>query len=116
VRSRRGVTLLEVLVAVAVLAVGVVALERLLARSVGAVTADAEASRAMVVARALLAETALRPPEPGHVEGTRPDGLRFERDVWRTAHPLLREVHIRVQGDSAGSSCELVELVRVPAA
>src|SRR5262249_3944640 len=38
--ARRGMTLLEVLVAVAVLATGVVAAERLLARSVSAVATD----------------------------------------------------------------------------
>ena len=114
--GRRGLTLLEVLVAVTVLAVGVVALQRLLAGSVAAVAADREASRAMAAARAVLAEVALRPPEPGHVEGVRADGLRFERDVWRTAHPRLREVRVRIHGETAGTSCELVELVRVPPA
>jgi len=115
-RSRRGLTLLEALVAVAVLSIGVVALERLLVRSVAGVGADAVATRAMVAAQALLAEAALAPPEPGHVAGTRPDGLHFERDVWRTPHPRLREVRVRVYGDEAGTACELVELVRVPSA
>jgi prepilin-type N-terminal cleavage/methylation domain-containing protein len=114
--ARRGLTLLEALVAVAVLSVGVVALERLLARSVAGVGADALATRAMVAAQAMLAEAVLAPPEPGHIAGTRPDGLHFERDVWRTPHPRLREVRVRVYGDQAGSACELVELVRVPAA
>ena len=109
-------TLLEVAVAAAVLAVGIVALQRLLAGSVAAVAADAEASRAMIAARALLAEAALRPPEPGHLDGVRADGLRFERDVRRTVHPRLREIRVRVRGDAAGTSCELVELVRVPPA
>jgi len=45
----------------------------------------------------------------------RPDGLHFERDVWRTPHPRLREVRVRVYGDQAGTACELVELVRVRA-
>ena len=49
--TRRGMTLLEVLVAVAVLATGVVAVERLLARSVGAVATDAELTRAMLLGR-----------------------------------------------------------------
>jgi len=109
----RGLTLLETLVAVAILAVGVTALQRLVVRSVATVAADGDASRAMVLARALLAEAELRPPEPGHGEGTGPGGLRFERDVARTAHPALREVAIRVT-TSGGASAELVELVRVP--
>lgn len=112
---RRGMTLLEVLVAVAVLAVGVTALQRLLVRGVATVAVDREASRAMMLARAVLADAELRPPEPGHTEGARPGGLRFERDVRRTAHPALREVRVRVSA-GGGAACELVELVRVPPA
>jgi len=113
---RRGVTLLEVLVAVAVLAVGIVALQRLLVGSVVAVAADRDATRAMAAARAVLAEATLRLPEPGRIEGVRADGLRFEREVRPTVHPRLREVRVRVHGDAAGTSCELVELIRVPPA
>ena len=112
---RRGMTLLEVLVAVAVLAVGVTALQRLLVSGIATVAVDAEASRGMMLAHALLADAELRPPEPGHTEGARPDGLRFERDVRRTAHPSLREVRVRVSA-GRGAVCELVELVRVPPA
>ena len=108
-------TLVEVLVALAVLAVGVVSLQRLLVRSVAMVARDGEASRAMLLARALLAEAELRPPEPGHTEGARPGGLRFDRDVRRTPHPALREVRVRVSA-GGGTACELVELVRVPPA
>ena len=111
---RRGFTLVEVLVAVAVLALGVTALQRLVVRSVATVAADADATRTMLLARALLAEAELRPPEPGHADGVRPGGLRFARDVLRTAHPALREVRVQVWSDAPGSACELVELVRVP--
>jgi prepilin-type N-terminal cleavage/methylation domain-containing protein len=116
VTSRRAFTLLEAVVALAVLAIGVVALERLLVRSIAGVAADVAASRAMMSARAVLTEAELRPPEPGHAVGTDPDGLRFERDVVRTAHPGLREVTVRVQPADGGPPCELVELIRVPAA
>jgi type II secretion system protein I len=115
VSARRGVTLLEVLVALVVLAVGVTSVQRLLARGVATVAVDGEASRAMMLARALLAEAELRPPEPGHEEGTRAGGLRFERDVQRTPHPSLRQVRVRVSA-GGGAACELVELVRVPPA
>jgi type II secretion system protein I len=113
-RRQRGLTLLEVLVALVVLAVGVTAMQRLLARSVHGIDVDARVSRAMVTARALLAEAAIDPPEPGSIAGERA-GLRFEREVRRTAHPALREVRVRV---SAGgdATCELVEVIRVPAA
>ena len=113
-QGRRGLTLLEVLVALAVLATGVTALQRLLARSVATIGADARLSRAMLEARALLTQAELTPPEPGHDGGERGGGLRFERDVWRTVHPELREVRVRVYWDAGGRACELVELIRVP--
>src|SRR5262249_2924328 len=91
-RDRRGLALLEVLVGLAVLAIGVTAVQRLFSRSVAAVASDAEAGRAMALARALLAEAEVSPPEPGHTEGQRADGLRYQRDVRRTPHPGLREV------------------------
>ena len=112
----RGLTLVEVLVALTVLAVGMTAVQRLLVRSARTVAADADASRAMGLARALLAEAELRPPEPGHAEGLRSGDLRFERDVRPTLHPGLREVRIRVWADAAGTACDLLELVLVPPA
>jgi type II secretion system protein I len=117
--ARRGMTLLEVLVAVAVLATGVVGAERLLARSVSAVATDASLTRAMLLARALLAEAELAPPETGHQTGDLGAqggaGFRFERDVTATPHPGLREVRVRVAPVAGeGVPCELVELIRVP--
>jgi len=112
-RAPRGLTLLEVAVALAVLAIGVVALARLLDRSVATIADDARLSRAMLAARALLAETALATPEPGVDEGERA-GLRFTREVRPTLHPTLREVRVRVgDGPRDRAACELVELVRV---
>jgi len=108
----RGFTLVEVLVALVVLAVGVVALQRLAVRSVAAIGSDARATDAMLLARALLAEAALAPPEPGHSEGTRA-GLRWARDVSRAPHPRLREVRVHVTRGDDGA-VELVELIRVP--
>jgi hypothetical protein len=75
----------------------------------------------MLLARTLLAEATLAPPEPGHVEGDLAGrgayaaGLRFSREVRTTPHPGLREVHVRVSwGPRPGDACELVELIRVP--
>src|SRR5262252_9117947 len=105
----RGFTLLEVMVAVVVLAVGVTAVERLFARSLLTIGADADRDRGMLLLRTLMAEAELAPPEPGHLDGERA-GLRFEREAFRTPHPLLREVHVRVRtGD--GSELELVEVI-----
>ena len=113
-RGPRGVTLLELVIALAVLAIGVTALQGLVARSLGTLAADAEASRALAVARSLLAEAALSPPDPGRADGRR-DGLRFQRDVLPSVHPALREVHVHVDA-ADGGGCDLVEVIRVPPA
>ncbi len=113
-RPQRGITLLEVLVALAILAIGVVALQRLLVRSVATVMADHRTTRAMLLARALLAEAETQPPEPGRSDGVGPGGLRFEREVRRTLHPALREVRVRVYPEAGGTACEVMEMVRVP--
>lgn len=114
-RPRRGLTLLEVVVAIAVLSIGVVALDRLVGRSVATIADDARLTRGMLAARRLLAETVLAAPEPGFEEGER-DGLRFTREIRPTAHPALREVRVRV-GSSSGdpAACELVEMIRARA-
>src|SRR5581483_3577250 len=70
--ATRGLTLLEVVVALAVLAVGITSLQRLVAGSVLAVGSDAALTRAMLAAESVLAEAAVHVPEPGHVEGDRP--------------------------------------------
>lgn len=114
--SRRGLTLLEVLVALAVLAIGVTAMQQLVVRSVATLAADARLGRAMVAAQAILAEAAAAPPEPGYVAGETAGGLHFEREVRRTIHRALREVRVRVYPERGALPCELVELVDVPPA
>ena len=106
-------TLLEVVVALAVLAIGVTALQRLVAVSVRGIATDVRLTEATLLARTLLAEAEVRTPEPGHVEGERPGALHYTRDTTPTAHPGLREVRVRVSWE-AGQACELVEMVRVP--
>jgi len=113
-RRRRGLTLLEVVVALAVLAIGVTALQRLLATSVRGIATDVRLTEATLLARALLAEAEVRTPEPGHIEGERPGALRYARDTTPTAHPGLREVRVRVSWEN-DQACELVEMIRVPA-
>lgn len=110
----RGLLLLEVLAAVAVLALGMTALQRLVTRSVAGMTEVRVRTRAMFAAQALLADAALAPPEPGQANGTTPEGLRFERQVTRTPHPALREVRVAVYPEGAvDTPCELVEVIRV---
>ena len=115
-RSDRGLGLLEVLVALVVLAVGVTALQRLVTRSVGTLGEDLRITRAMLAAQTLLTEAALAPPEPGETSGRTPDGLRFERAVARTPHPALRQIRVRVWPDAGSAPCELLEVVHVPPA
>jgi len=109
--KRAGFTLLEVLVAIAVLAIGVAALQRLLVRSIASVAQDAQVTRAMFVARGLLAEAAAAPPDLGLAAGVRAD-LGWEREVTAAGHPALREVRVRVRWDD-GPGVQLVEVVRV---
>jgi len=116
-RSHRGFTLVEALVALAVVAVGALAGERLLARSARTVAAEQAAGRAQLAAQTVLAEARHEPLPLGTTAGTTEAGVRFEREVRATAHPALREIHVRTQaGTGAGESCELVEVVRAPLA
>jgi general secretion pathway protein I len=112
--ARRGFTLVEAVVAVAVLASAGVALQRLVVRSFGTVEHDARRARTLVVARALVAEAAIRPPAGGRDAGERPDDLRWVREVRPTPDPHLREVRVRVESRDGGDGAELVELVYVP--
>lgn len=111
--SRHAFTLVEVVVAVAVLAIAGTALQRLVTGSLRTVTSDLRRMQALDAARTLLAETTLR-PVPGADAGTRDEGLRFAREVRPTAHPRLLEVRIRVEGADGHDGAELVELVYAP--
>jgi type II secretion system protein I len=114
-RGRRAAfTLVEAVVALAVVATVVVASERLLARSARTVAGERAAVRAQLMAQTLLAEARLGPLPLGVVQGDDGTGAVFEREVVRTAHPALREVRVRVEvGAEAGGRCELVEVLRV---
>lgn len=115
-RRARGMTLLEVVVALVVLATGIVALERLLVRSTAGIATDVRLTRAMLRARALLADAAVDLPPVGHTEGALGDaaGIRWTRDVSATPHASLREVRVRVADTDDRDGVELVELIRVP--
>jgi prepilin-type N-terminal cleavage/methylation domain-containing protein len=110
-RSAAGFGLVEVLVAVVVLAVGVVALQRLVVRSVTTVREETERTRALLAAQALVADAAAVAPPPGHLDGTTPDGLRFARDVVPMPHPRLAEVRVAVWAADGAPPLALVEVV-----
>jgi type II secretory pathway pseudopilin PulG len=107
--------LVEAVVALAVVATGMVAAERLLARSTQTVAAARAVTLAQLTAQSLLAEARLGPLPLGTIEGTDDAGVGFTREVRPTGHPGLREVRVRTRaGANAGGSCELVEVLRVP--
>jgi general secretion pathway protein I len=111
-RGRAGVapgfTLLEVLVAVAVLALALVSLLGLHVRNLALIDRDQRVTQATLLARALMTEAEIEPfPEIGRASGDfterypglYPD-LRWERDVVPTPLADVREVHVRVfRGD-----------------
>jgi prepilin-type N-terminal cleavage/methylation domain-containing protein len=112
--STRGFTLVEVAVAVAVLAGAGVAVQRLAVSSVRTIAEDAGRARTLVVARERLAEAALRPPPFGRVAWAEVDGLRTTRTVEPTAHPWLRTVRVRTVDAHGRDASELTELVYAP--
>lgn len=114
-KRRAGFTLLEVLVAVTVIATGVTALLRLAGQSSGVLAGEEPRTRALLAARALLVEAELNPPPLGARHGVRSDGLAWEETVTPTPHPRLRHVQVRVF-HAPEHAVELEEIVRVPAA
>jgi type II secretion system protein I len=114
-RAAAGFTLVEAIVALAIVATGVVAAERVLVRSTQSAAAAQAATRAQLAAQSLLAEARLGPLPLGTIAGSDAAGIAFEREVRATDHPGLREVRVRTHaGAGAGGSCELVEILRVP--
>jgi prepilin-type N-terminal cleavage/methylation domain-containing protein len=110
----RGFTLVEVAVAVAVLATAGVALQRLVTTSVRTIGDDVGRARTLVAAREALAEAALRPPPLGRT--VRSDGdVTTTREVEGTAHPWLRSVRVVAEDAAGHDRSELVELVYAPA-
>ena len=112
--SRRGFTLVEVAVAVMVLATAGVAIQRLVATSVRTIGDDASRARTLVVAREHLAEAALRPPPPGRATWVEGD-VHTTRVVEATGHPSLRTVRVVAEDAAGHDRTELVELMYAPA-
>jgi general secretion pathway protein I len=102
--SARGFTLLEVLVAVAVLGLALVSLLGLHVRNIDLIARDARITEATMLARGLMAEVDAGPfPELGLSDGDfeldypeRYPGVRWEREVVTTPVPDVREVRVRV--------------------
>ena len=99
-----GFTLLEVLVAVAVLGLALVSLLGLHVRNIDLIARDQRVTEATMLARGLMAEVDAGPfPELGLTDGdfeldypARYPDLRWEREVVTTPVPDVREVRVRV--------------------
>lgn len=121
-RHAAGFTLLEVLVAVAILGVALTSLLGLHVRNVDLIARDQRITEATMLARLLMTEAEVeRFPDLGILSGDFEDhfparypGLRWEREVVPTPLPDLREVRVRVHrsDEESGDDVTLVYYVR----
>jgi len=118
----RGFTLLEVLVAVAVLGIALVSLLGLHVRNIDLIARDERVTEATLLARALMTEVETSPfPDLGAIDGDfeldypgRYPDLRWEREVFTTPVPDVREVRVRVfrGAEESGDDVTLTYYVR----
>ncbi len=122
-RDAAGFTLLEVMVALAVIAFAFVGLLSLQARNITAVARDQSLTRATLLARELVSQLQFQVltnglqnlgDDRGTFEGY--PGYRWERQVIPTGLDEMREVVVRVIWDERyPHRCELLYFVRDPA-
>jgi general secretion pathway protein I len=118
-----GFTLLEVMVALAIVAFGVVGLLGLHARNIQIIARDQNLTRATLLAREIISQIQFQVStnglqDLGDSRGTFEGypGYRWERQVLPTGLDEMREVVIRVIWDENNPrACELVYFVRDPA-
>ena len=117
-----GFTLLEVLVALAIVAFAFVGLLGLHARNIDVIARDQNLTRSTLLARELVSQIQFQVAtnglqDLGDSQGTFEGypGYRWERQVLPTGLDEMREVVVRVMWDNTNSSaCELVYFVRDP--
>ncbi len=118
-----GFTLLEVMVALAVIAFAFVGLLGLHGRNIKAIARDQQLTRATLLARELVSQIQFQVASGGlqqlsdsHGTFEGYPGYRWERQVLTTGLDEMREVIVRVIWDErTPSACELVYFVRDPA-
>jgi general secretion pathway protein I len=115
--ARRGFTLIEVMVALTIVAFAFVGLLGLHNRGIALITRDRDLTRATLLARQLITEMELieQFPDTGTSRGEFPDepGFYWERDVEDTDLPTVRRVDLRVIWDERlPNACELIYYIR----
>ncbi len=123
-KRNHGFTLIEVLVALAVVAFAIVGLLGLQARNIKAIARDLNMTRATLLARERLSQIQYEVLLHG-LEGLgsktgdfgkQYPGFRFEQEVISTGLDEMREVIVRVVFDERNPrACEIVYFVRDPA-
>lgn len=122
-RRHAGFTLLEVMVALAIIAYAIVGLLGLHARNIQMIGRDQSLTRATLLARELISQIQFQVStnglqDLGDAQGAFEGypGYRWERRVMPTGLDEMREVVIRViWNEATPSACELVYFVRDPA-
>lgn len=96
--AQRGFTLIEVLVALSIIAYALIGLLGLQNRNLVMVARDQDITRATLLARKLIAEMEVREkfPELGFSSGELEEGFYYEREVNETPLPDVREVRLRI--------------------
>jgi len=112
-----GFTLLEVMIALTVVAIAFVGLLGLHNRNLALVGRDQDMTQATLLARQFITEMELieQFPDLGTSNGefNNAPGFRWERDVTETPLPDVREVHLRViWDDRIPNACELIYFIR----
>lgn len=116
-RAAGGFTLIEVMVALTIVAFGFVALLGLHNRNLALVARDQDLTRATLLARQLITEMEVVEgwPETGRSRGEfgNAPGFVWEREVEETDLPAVRRVVLRVIWDERlPNACELVYFIR----